>query len=162
MNGHHRVCWSWWRHQMEIFSTLLALYAGNSTVPVNSPHEGQWSGALMFSLICAWINDWVNNHEDGDLRQHCAHYDVNVMIILCFTVLGNQQTQWWSRKRADFFSIILFDINIFDADIIVTNFNKISRNLSVLPGLCCEAWRRNHAMASSRDYAFRAKPFWRE
>ena len=54
---------SWWRHQMETFSALLALCAGNSPVPVNSPHKGQWRGALMFSLICAWINDWVNNHE---------------------------------------------------------------------------------------------------
>ena len=25
--------------------------------PVNSPHKGQWRGALMFSLICVWIND---------------------------------------------------------------------------------------------------------
>ena len=24
--------------------------------PVNSPHKGQWRGALMFSLISAWIN----------------------------------------------------------------------------------------------------------
>ena len=29
--------------------------------PVNSPHIGQWRGALMLSLICARINDWVNN-----------------------------------------------------------------------------------------------------
>ena len=43
----------WWRHQMETFSALLALCAGNSPVPVNSPHKGQWCGALMFSLICA-------------------------------------------------------------------------------------------------------------
>ena len=27
---------------------------------VNSPHKCQWRGALMFSLICAWINDWVH------------------------------------------------------------------------------------------------------
>ena len=47
--------------------------------PVNSPHKGQWRGALMFSLICAWINDWVNNREAGDLRRHRAHYDVIVM-----------------------------------------------------------------------------------
>ena len=47
--------------------------------PVNSPHRGQLNGALMFYLICAGINDWVNNHEAGDLRRHCAHYDVNVM-----------------------------------------------------------------------------------
>ena len=31
------------------------------------------------SLICAWINDWVNNREAGDLRRHRAHYDVIVM-----------------------------------------------------------------------------------
>ena len=64
---------------MEAFSALLALCAGNSSVPVNSPHKGQWSGALMFSLICAWINDWVNNREAGDLRRHRGHYDVIVM-----------------------------------------------------------------------------------
>ena len=48
--------------------------------PVNSPHKGQWRGALMFSLICAWINGWVNNREAGDLRRHRAHCDVTVML----------------------------------------------------------------------------------
>ena len=43
---------------------------------VNSPHKGQWRGALMPSLIWAWINAWVNNRGAGDLRRHCAHYDV--------------------------------------------------------------------------------------
>ena len=46
---------------------------------VNSPHKGQWRGALMFSLICAWINDWVNNREAGGLKRYRAHYDVTVM-----------------------------------------------------------------------------------
>ena len=32
-----------------------------------------------FSLICAWINGWLNNREGGDLRRHHAHYDVIVM-----------------------------------------------------------------------------------
>ena len=73
------VCIPWWRHQMETFSALLAICAGNSPVPVNSPHKGQWRGALMFSLICVWINGWVNNHEAGDLRRNCGHYDVIVM-----------------------------------------------------------------------------------
>ena len=72
---------SWWRHQMETFSALLVLCAGNSPVPVNSPHKGQWRGSLMFSLICARINDWVNNREAGDLRRHRGHYDVIVMVI---------------------------------------------------------------------------------
>ena len=48
--------------------------------PVNSPHKGQWRGALMFSLICSWIDGWVNNGEAGDLRRHRVHYDVIVMI----------------------------------------------------------------------------------
>ena len=34
--------------------------------PVNPPYKGQWRGALMFSLICAWINGWVNTREAGD------------------------------------------------------------------------------------------------
>ena len=49
--------------------------------PVNSPHKGQWQGALMFSFICVWINGWVNNCEAGDLRRYHAHYDVIVMYI---------------------------------------------------------------------------------
>ena len=70
---------TWWRHQMEAFSALLAFCAGNSPVPVNSPHKGQWRGALMFSLIWTSTNGWVNNREAGDLRRHRAHYDVIVM-----------------------------------------------------------------------------------
>ena len=63
----------WWRHQMESFSTLLAICAGNS------PHIGQWRGVLMFSLIYVWINGWVNNGEAGDLRRYRTHYDVTVI-----------------------------------------------------------------------------------
>ena len=29
--------------------------------------------------ICAWINDWVNNREAGDLSRHRTHYDFIVM-----------------------------------------------------------------------------------
>ena len=47
---------------------------------MNSPHKDQWRRALMFSLICTWINVWVNNHEAGDLIRHRGHYDVNVML----------------------------------------------------------------------------------
>ena len=47
--------------------------------PVNSPHKGLWRWALKFSLICAWIKDWVSNRGAGDLRRHRAHCDVTVM-----------------------------------------------------------------------------------
>ena len=79
-NGTH----SWWRHQMETFSALLAICAGNSPVPGEFPAKGQWRGALMFSLICVRINGWVNNHEAGDLRRHQAHCDVIVMFSIAF------------------------------------------------------------------------------
>ena len=45
---------------------------------VNSPHKGQWRGALMFSLICVLINVWVSSRGAGDLRRYRAHYDVTV------------------------------------------------------------------------------------
>ena len=63
-----------------IFRVYWPFVRGVHRSPVNTPHKGQWRGALMFSLICAWINGWVNNHEAGDLRRHCAHYDFTVMV----------------------------------------------------------------------------------
>ena len=64
---------------MEASSSLLALCAGNSPVNGEFPSLRQWRGALMFSLIRAWICGWVNTREAGDLRRHRAHYDVIIM-----------------------------------------------------------------------------------
>ena len=52
--------------------------------PVNSPHKDQWRRALIFSLIWAWINGWINNRDADDLRHHRAHYDVIVMVCHLF------------------------------------------------------------------------------
>ena len=60
---------------------LLALCAGNSPVTGEFPSQRQWQRALMFSLIYAWTNGWVNNSEAGDLRRRRAHYDVTAMIL---------------------------------------------------------------------------------
>ena len=78
---------TWWRHQMETFSALLAICAAihqdrwipPPPPPPPPPPKGQWHGALMFSLIWAWINGWVNYCEAGDLRCNRVHYDVTVM-----------------------------------------------------------------------------------
>ena len=61
------------------FSRYWLFVRGIHRSPVNSPYKGQWRGALIFSMICAWINGWVNNREAGDLRRHRAHYDDIVM-----------------------------------------------------------------------------------
>ena len=75
---------AWWHHQMETFSALLALCVrGIHRSPVNSPHKGQWRRPLMFSLIWAFTNGWVNNQDAGVLKRHHAHYDVTVMASMC-------------------------------------------------------------------------------
>ena len=50
--------------------------------PVNSPHKGQWRGALMFFWSSPRINGWVNNRKAGDLRRHRAYYDVILMMLV--------------------------------------------------------------------------------
>ena len=65
-----------WKHFLRYWPFVRGIHRS----PVNSPHKGQWRAALMSSLICAWINGWVNNREAGDLRRHRTNYDVTVMI----------------------------------------------------------------------------------
>ena len=69
----------WWCHQMETFLRNWPFVRVIHRSTVNSSQKDQWCGALMFSLLCLWINNWVNNHEDGDLWCYHAHYDVIVM-----------------------------------------------------------------------------------
>ena len=68
-----------WKH----FPPYWPFMRGIHRSPVNSPQRGQWHGASMFSLICAWINGWVNNRESGDLRRHRANYDVTAIPSRC-------------------------------------------------------------------------------
>ena len=63
-----------WKH----FPRYWPFVRGVHRLLVNSLHKGQWRGALMFSLVCAWINGWVNNGEASGLKRHPAHYDVTV------------------------------------------------------------------------------------
>ena len=53
-----------WKH----FPCYWPFVWGIHRSPVNSPHKGQWRGALMFSLICTWTNAWVNNPDTDDSR----------------------------------------------------------------------------------------------
>ena len=77
-----------WKH----FPRNWPFVRGIHRYPVNSPHKGQWRGALMFSLIRVRINGcflWstpeVNNREAGDVRRQHGHYDVIVMVC-CISV----------------------------------------------------------------------------
>ena len=63
---------------------LRAIYRS----PLNSPHKSKWRGALVFSLIWAWTNGWVNNRDAGYLRRHRTHYYVTAM--KTYNVMVNQ------------------------------------------------------------------------
>ena len=67
-----------WKH----FPRYWPFVRGIRRSSMNSPKKGQWRGALMFSLICAWINDWVNNRKAGVSRRYRTQYDVTAIIWL--------------------------------------------------------------------------------
>ena len=88
-----------WKH----FPRYWPFVRGIHRSPVNSPCKGQWRWALVFSLICAWINGWVNNREAGDLRRHRAHYDVIVMppkAIMYWVDFPIEWSLWWRKDAA--------------------------------------------------------------
>ena len=73
---------------------LCGEFTGPQWIP---QHKGQWRGALTFSLICVWINGWVNNVEAGDLIRYRAHHYVTVMISMKIILLY----QWRYQMGGD-------------------------------------------------------------
>ena len=80
-----------WKH----FPRYWPFVRGIHRSPVDSPHKGQWRGALIFSWICAWTNGWANNRDAGDLRRHRDHYDVTVMC--CINVTSHFMKLIWNQ-----------------------------------------------------------------
>ena len=62
--------------------------------PGDSPKKGQWHGALMFYLICAWTNGWANNRDAGDLRRHRVH-GITLMITLQIIWVRHHNASCW-------------------------------------------------------------------
>ena len=61
-----------WKH----FPRYWPFVRGIHRSPVNSPHKGKWRGALMFPLICVWINskqswDWWFETLSRLVWRHC-------------------------------------------------------------------------------------------
>ena len=113
-----------WKH----FPRYWPFVRGIHRSPVNSPHKGQWRGALMFSLIYAWINCWVNNRETGDLRRHRAHFDVNVMSQFIYKVISELDAV--PRRQ-------------FDIDLITMSFSEWSSVIYIWWGQVSNCiWRK--------------------
>ena len=83
-----------WQH----FPRYRSFVMGNHQSPGDSPHKGQWLGALMFSLICVWTNGWANNRNAGDFRRHRAHYDVILMILNPYWYMNMRQSLHWFKS----------------------------------------------------------------
>ena len=68
-----------WRHMNVTATQFTRNWTICSTACPDKNKENIQGQALIFSLVCAWVNAWVNNREAGDLRRHRVHYDVIVM-----------------------------------------------------------------------------------
>ena len=55
---------TWWRHQKEPFSALLAICAGNSPVTGEFPAQRPLTRSFDVSLICVWIK-WLSKQSWG-------------------------------------------------------------------------------------------------
>ena len=120
-----------WKH----FPRYWPFVQGIHRSPVNSTHKGQWRGALMFALICARINGWVNNREAGDLRRHQAHCDIIVMKYLAHTKMFHYYI--WVSSFLHYYWI---DENL---------------DLPQLPMQTCDYLLRRRDLGSSRLWGYR-------
>ena len=85
-----------WKHFLRYWPFVRGIHRS----PVNSPHtEGQWRRALIFSLIYAWTNGWVNDHDAVGLRRRRAHYHATVMPY-DWSVSGDRDRRFPSRQKA--------------------------------------------------------------
>ena len=68
-----------WKHLPRYWPFVLGIHRS----PVNSPHKGQWRGALMFS---------------GDLRRHRTHYGVTVLDFFTKEGVALRQSAWLKKN----------------------------------------------------------------
>ena len=114
-----------WKHFPRCWPFLRGIHRS----PVNSPLKGQWRGASIFSLICAWINGWVNNRDTDDLRRQCAPYDVTVMDEM--DTAEESTTKLWVYFMQCTLSLTYFSLVELNSDIADDNIENISSCLNM-------------------------------
>ena len=81
---------TWWRHEMETFSALLAICAGNSPVtgefhtqrPVKRGFDVSFDLRLIKRLSKQWWGWWFKT-SSRPLWRHCNEHQVTRLIVLC-------------------------------------------------------------------------------
>ena len=87
---------TWWPHQMETFPSYWPFVRGIHRCPVNSPHKGQWRGALIFSDL--HLNKWLSKQSWGwwietplcSLWRHCNEIFALMHTLIIIEVKHNQ------------------------------------------------------------------------
>ena len=84
------ICLLWWHDviKWKHFPRYWPFVRGIHRSPLNSTHKGQWRGAVMFSLICASINNGVKNREAGTSFEYIPWIMHRVYSWLCLLLLG--------------------------------------------------------------------------
>ena len=77
---------SWWRHEMETFSALLAFCEGHPPISGGFPSQNPATRSFDVFFDLHLNNGSANNRDSGDLRCHRAHYGVIVMDLLYFVL----------------------------------------------------------------------------
>ena len=144
-----------WKHFPHYWPPVRGIHRS----PVNSPHKGQWRGALMFTLICARIIGWVNNRKAGDLRRYRHHYDV---IVMGWNYgMDGQHTSYHNREKILYSFLKLWILSSFQRskyDVIIYHKGR-SASYTVVFSLQQIAWysmllqwtiNNNHSSPSSK------------
>ena len=109
----HATCISLWfgteEFRLRMTSSYRNIFRVTGPLCEEFPSQRPWRGAVMFSLICAWINGWVNNPEAGDLRCHRGHYDV---IVMYKNELKMSTTKWRPFLSAKHNVLMQTDVNL--------------------------------------------------
>ena len=94
-NKSHEVMTSSNGNIFRVTGPLCGKFTGQRWIPRTKASDAElWCP----SLICTWINGWINSREAGDLRRYLAHYDAILMSIASGSGLAlnnrGQSKQW--------------------------------------------------------------------
>ena len=131
-------------------------FTGHRWIPLMGASD---LGALMFSLMYAWFNVWVNNGDAGGLRRPRARNDVTVMIeiyIACFrnlVLVPLNDTIEWRCSAVHFLHDITYDTMITVAKL-RSDFKLTTGYLCLavtgeLWDACCEDVGRNCSVVAA-------------
>ena len=131
-----QLCVAWWRHQMETFSALLAICAGNSPVPGEFPTQRPVTRSIdvFFDLR---LNKRLSKKSWGWwLGRYRAHYD-GIVMEFCYT---NTVIGWHEIPHA-----ISYWAQMTNALVLLNSYARTNSPVINHPWFITEYWWCNFA-----------------